>query len=116
MEIGNERLNDLNVLTLSGRLDAGSAERFISCIKELLEGHQTRFILDMKSLDFLDSTGVGMLLSAHRLVTGRGGAIKICNIQRQVKSLLLLTRLGEIFELFDDRESAIETARSYSEK
>lgn len=108
LDIKEERLDDVSVLTLTGRLDAGSAERLLKHIKALLKDHQNRIILDLKSLEFIDSSGVGMLLSAYRLLEGHGGTLKICSINQQVKSLFGLTRLGEFFEFFGDRESAIE--------
>ena len=107
MEIAEENVDDLSVITLNGRLDAGSAKRVLTCVKELVKRNRLNIILDMSGVVFIDSAGVGILLSSYRVVDAQGGVMKICAIQHQVKSVLSLTRLGEFFEIFDNRASAV---------
>ncbi len=105
-EVSDEIDKDVSVLELNGRLDAGSARRVLTGVKELLARNRVKIILDMSGVEFIDSAGVGILLASYRAVDAKGGTLKMCAIQHQVESILSLTRLGEFFEVFSDRASA----------
>lgn len=106
MVVSEENDNDVSVIELNGRLDAGSAKSVLAGIKELVKRNRLKIILDMSGVEFIDSAGVGILLASYRAVDAKGGALKICAIQNQVESIFSLTRLSEFFEVFSDRASA----------
>jgi len=103
MEIREERINDVEVLKLEGRLDASSAkdikEKVASLTKENL-------VIDMEGIDFIDSSGLGSLVSSLRSVNKLGGDIKISALQDQVRAIFELTRLHRIFGIYDDSDAA----------
>ena len=108
MAVTEENDNDVSIIALKGRLDAGSSKRVLAGVKELLKRNRLKIILDMSGVAFIDSTGVGILLTSYRAVDAKGGALKICAIQNQVESIFSMTRLGGFFEIFDDRASAVK--------
>ncbi len=106
MVVSDGNHSDVSIIELNGRLDAGSAKRVLAGVKELVKRNRLKIILDMGGVVFIDSAGVGILLASYRAVDAKGGAMKICAIQNQVKSIFSLTRLSEFFEVFSDRASA----------
>jgi anti-sigma B factor antagonist len=106
MEVSEANANDVSIVALNGRLDAASAKSVLAGIKELVKRNRFNIILDMSGVEFIDSAGVGILLASYRAVDAKGGALKICAIQNQVKSIFSLTRLSKFFEIFSDRASA----------
>jgi len=106
--VSEEIDNDVSIIELNGRLDAGSAKHVLAGVKELVKRNRLKIILDMSGVAFIDSTGVGILLASYRAVDAKGGVMKICAIQNQVESVFSLTRLVGFFEIFDDRASAVK--------
>ena len=107
MRINEHRENTVLVLTIEGRLDASTASAFKSRIKTLVESGQVRFVVDTSLLQFLDSSGLGVLVSALRLAGQAGGDVKIARLSREMKSLLALTRLNKVFEIHESVENAV---------
>ena len=108
MAVTEENDSDVNIIAIKGRLDAGSSKRVLAGIKELLKRNRLKIILDMSGVAFIDSVGLGILLTSYRAVDAKGGALKICAIQNQVERIFSMTRLGGFFDIFDDRASAVK--------
>ena len=109
MEIVDEKMAGVNVLRLEGRLDAPSAKDFKEKVGELVQEKRLNLVIDMAAIDFIDSSGLGSLVSALRSVNKLRGEIKIASLQDQVRAIFELTRLHRIFEIFDEREDAIKS-------
>ena len=108
MTVTEENDNDVSIIAIDGRLDAGSSKRVLASVRELLKRNRLNIILDMSGVAFIDSAGVGILLASYRAVDAKGGALKICAIQNQVERVFNMTRLAGFFEIFDDRVSAVK--------
>lgn len=106
MEIGQEMINDVVVLRLNGRLDASSAKDFKEKVGLLSRENRVNLVIDMASVDFVDSSGLGSLVSSLRTVNKMGGDIKISGLKDQVRSVFELTRLHRIFGIFADSTAA----------
>lgn len=109
MEIREKKVDDIVLLSLEGRLDATSAKDLKKKVGTLTQEKRLRIILDMSEINFIDSSGLGSLVASLRSVNKLGGDIKIATIQDPVRVIFELTRLHHIFEIFDDKESAIES-------
>jgi anti-sigma B factor antagonist len=109
MEIVDEKMAGVNVLRLEGRLDASSAKAFKEKVGALVQEKRLNLVIDMAAVDFIDSSGLGSLVSALRSVNKLRGDIKIASLQDQVRAIFELTRLHRIFEIFDEREAAIKS-------
>jgi len=106
MEIGHETINDVEVLKLDGRLDASSAKDFKEKVGSLSRENRVKLVIDMGGVDFIDSSGLGSLVSSLRTVNKLGGDIKISALQDQVRAIFELTRLHRIFGIYDDSTAA----------
>jgi anti-sigma B factor antagonist len=95
------------VVSLSGTLDAWSEEDVRASLKELLAGGRGRLVLDLRPLRRIDSSGLSTLLSVLKAARAAGGDVVLLGPTAAVASVLRLTRLDQIFEAFDDEETAL---------
>lgn len=109
MEIVDEKMDGVNVLRLEGRLDASSAKDLKEKVGALAREKRLNLVIDMAAIDFIDSSGLGSLVSSLRSVNKLGGDIKIASLQDQVRAIFELTRLHRIFQIFNEREDAIKS-------
>jgi anti-sigma B factor antagonist len=106
MEIGEEKIGGVDVLKLEGRLDASSAKIMKEKVNALTKQNRTSLVVDMKGVDFIDSTGLGTLVASLRSVNKLGGDVKIAALQDQVRAIMELTRLHHIFGIYENSEGA----------
>ena len=109
MEIREENVNDVEILKLEGRLDASSAKDIKEKVDLLTKENRVKLVIDMGGIDFIDSSGLGSLVSALRSVNKLGGDIKISALQDQVRAIFELTRLHRIFAIYDDSDAAVKS-------
>ena len=109
MKIDVERFEEVDLLKLSGRLDASSAGDLKDQAGKSAEEGRVNVVMDMAEIDFIDSSGLGSLVSALRSVNKLGGEIKLSCLQDPVRAIFELTRLHRIFEIFDSSEDAIKS-------
>lgn len=109
MEIAEKRIEDVDVLKLTGRLDASSAKNLKERVVSLVKENRVKLIVDMAGVDFIDSSGLGSLVSSLRAVNEKDGDVKVTALQKQVRSIFELTRLHRIFGIFDDVEAAMKS-------
>jgi len=72
------------------------------------EGHK-KILLNLGDASYIDSSGLGVLVSAFATLTNQGGQLKLLNVIARVKDLLLITKLYTVFEVFDDEGSALRS-------
>ncbi len=106
MEIRQETINHVAVLSLEGRLDASSARDIKEKVSSLSRENRVNLVIDMAGVVFIDSSGLGSLVSSLRTVNKLGGDIKISALQDQVRAVFELTRLHRIFGIYDDSTAA----------
>ena len=109
MEILEEKINGVEVLNLTGRLDVSSAKDFKEKVGSLAKEKRVNLVIDMGAIDFIDSSGLGSLVASLRSANKLGGDIKIVSLQDQVRSIFEITRLHRIFEIFDDSFTAAKS-------
>jgi anti-sigma B factor antagonist len=105
-----ERNNgDVLVLALEGRLAIGDAvEEFRRRIDAAIKSGQTRLALDLKGTEYIDSSGMGFLVVAHKVARDAGGMLAMFNLTDRVVDLMLLTKLSGVFHLFSSEQDAVD--------
>lgn len=88
------------------RLDASIAPVFKQEILKLIEAGENKIVLDLNAVEFIDSSGLGALVSILKAL-GSGGSIVICNARVGVLGLFRLTRMDKVFSILPSREEAI---------
>lgn len=109
MEILQEINNQTGILRLTGRLDAASVKTLKENVNALVKKEVNSIVVDMSDVDFIDSSGLGSLVSCLRLVNKENGDIRLSSLQDQIRALIELTRLHRVFQIFDDCETAIKS-------
>lgn len=110
MIIATETLQDILIITLPGEtLDAGNAKILKEELAPMMQPG-AKLIFDLTQLRFVDSSGLGLLLSCLRQVHNTGGDLKLCGLNKAVRALFELVRMHRVFEIFATRE---EAKRSY---
>lgn len=104
---------DVRVLRCDGSLDADTVAAFKKVAYEMVNQGCARFVVDFGALGFIDSMGLGVLISLLRRVRQRGGDVKVAALTDEVKTIFEITRLHRLFDVCTDEESAM---RRFNEK
>ncbi len=91
------------------RLDANNSEELKSELNRIFESGSKDLIVDLKEIRFIDSSGLGVLVSGFKNASTRQGTIKLSGLQTQVKSMFELTRLHRVFDIFPTVDDALES-------
>jgi anti-sigma B factor antagonist len=98
------------VVDLSGRITLGDGSALLrKTIRGLLDEGRARILLNLGDVDYIDSSGIGELVSGFSTVKGRGGQLKLLNLSKRVRDLLQLTKLYTVFDVFTDESTAIRS-------
>lgn len=107
MYLNIEFNGDIPVITIiSANLDAGNIEEFREEIVRIIEPHANA-VIDLSKLGFMDSSGLGALLSCMRRLRARGGDLKLANMNNEVKTLFALVHMERIMDVFDSTDHAV---------
>jgi anti-sigma B factor antagonist len=91
------------------RLDAHNSGELKTEMAGLFEGNEKNILVDLKEVRFIDSSGLGALVSGFKNAISHQGSLKLSGLQPQVKSMFELTRLHRVFEIFTSSEEALES-------
>jgi len=107
MIITTERLPHANILTPAvRRLDASIAAAFKASVTEEIGSDRKALIVDFSKVDFIDSSGLGMLVSLFKLMNGKG-EMALCSLIPGIMNMFTLTRMDRIFRIYPDKNSAL---------
>jgi len=110
MTIGRRDVEGITILDLEGRLIAGLDSSLLrERIVEVANQKRLNLILNLKRVEFIDSTGLGTMVMSFTTIQKLGGALKLLNLSKRHIELLVLTKLSTIFEVFDDEQDAINS-------
>jgi anti-sigma B factor antagonist len=109
MNLVNETRKDVVVLYVKEeRLDAHNSSELKTAVQKLFEDGTKNVLVDLKDVRFIDSSGLGALVSGFKNAISHQGSLKLSSLQSQVKSMFELTRLHRVFEIFPSTVEAIE--------
>ena len=108
MQLHTRQIDGVVILDLSGRIVLGEGSiQLRESIKELLAKGQKDILLNLSDVNYIDSSGLGELVSAYTSVKNAGGELKLLGLTKKVKDLLQITKLYTVFDVKDDEASAI---------
>lgn len=91
------------IIQLSGILDGTRIQELRDCVDEGLEQGAKIILIDLKEVTFMDSSGLGALVTSLKTVRAVGGKLCVCSVNEQVKILFDLTSMDRVFEIFRDQ-------------
>lgn len=98
----------INVISLQGQLDASQVASFKKDWPHFLQNDQPKILLECEALEFVDSTGLGSLISLLRKVEEKGGKIVFAQMTAEVASIFEITRLQKLFNIFPNLKDAVD--------
>jgi anti-sigma B factor antagonist len=109
MKASTRQMNNVMVVDLSGRIELGEGSSTLrNTVKDLLEKGQKNILLNLGEVNYIDSAGVGELVSAFTSVRRQGGELRLLHLTKKVRDLLQITKLYTVFEVMDDEALAIK--------
>ena len=100
----------VTLVEVSGRITLGEGSAVLrAMIRDLLEKGQKRIILNLGDVNYIDSSGIGELVSAFTSVKKQGGELKLLHLTRKVHDLLQITKLYTVFDVYSDEQTAIQS-------
>ena len=110
LQVAQRDVESIIIVDLEGRLVVGPDLADIRrTFEQLAAQNSNRLILNLRDVDYIDSTGLGMLVIGHSMAKDSGGAMKLLHLSKRCAELLVLTKLATVFEIFDDEQSAINS-------
>jgi anti-sigma B factor antagonist len=114
-ESSTRRVEGVSIVDLRGRIDFGDGSaRLREILGDLVTRGKTKVLLNMKDVDFVDSSGIGEMVRGHVQLAKIGGQLKLVNLSKHVNMLLQVTRLNKVFEIFDSELDGIKSFASGS--
>ena len=110
MKLKIRKTDSIAILDLSGKLMGGpDADAFKDTIKQLIEEGYKNVIVNLQHVPWVNSTGLGILIAGYTTLKREGGALKLIHVTERIDSILMITKLGTIFESYSDEQQAIDT-------
>lgn len=109
MSLPTRTVDGVEVVAISGRLDAAVAPEVRGSLKDLIQAGAGKVLIDLSGVKFLDSSGISVLVGAMKEATSRGGRIALLKVPPTVRSLLELTRLHRVFDSFEEEALACKS-------
>ena len=111
MQIAERESGAVTVLDLSGKITLGEDGNLLKDkLQSLLHQNKKNILFNLAQVSYVDSAGLGAIVSAYTTVTREGGALKLANVTKKLQDLLSITKLLTVFETFDSEDEAV---RSY---
>jgi anti-sigma B factor antagonist len=103
-------VGDVTVVDVAGRITLGEGSSALrDLMRDLVGKSQKKVLLNLGEVSYIDSSGIGELVSGFTTVTNSGGALKLLNLNKRVKDLLQITKLYTVFEVHEDEAGAIRS-------
>ena len=113
LTINERNAGNVTVLDLSGRITIGEGSvQLREAVRRLLEQGNKNLLIDLGGVDYVDSSGIGELVSCYTTTKNQGGHLKLLNLTKKIKDLLSITKLLTVFETYDDEAEALSSYSS----
>ena len=108
MKTSTRQVNGIVIVDLSGRITLGEGSVLLrDMVRDLVSKGQRKILLNLGDVTYIDSSGIGELVSAFTTVRNQGGELKLLNLTKKVHDLLQITKLYTVFDVKDDEATAV---------
>ena len=110
MKLTDRTKNGIVILEPKGKIMGGpDASLLHDKLHEMIENKQTKVIIDLAQVEWMNSTGLGILISSYTTLKNNDGILKLANVTEKIQSLLTITKLVSVFDAFDSVDEALES-------
>ena len=110
MKVSTRQVDGITIVDCSGRITLGEGSVTIrDAVRELLSKGHKKILLNLGDVSYIDSSGIGELVSAFTTVRNQGGELKLLNLTKKVHDLLQITKLYTVFDVKEDEASAVKS-------
>lgn len=110
VKLTSRQVGDVTVIDAAGRVTLGEgASAFRDAIRTFAAKGDKKLLLNLADVSYIDSSGIGEMVSGFTTVTNGGGQLKLVGLSKRVKDLLQITKLYTVFEAFDDEAEAVRS-------
>ena len=104
----SRKTGDTRIIKITGRLDPGDGpDQLFDMVQGFVEKDEIEFLLDLRSVTYISSTGVGSLIKCYRSVLKQKGHVKLLSPSQSVRNILAISKLDGVFEIFSDEDEAL---------
>ena len=110
LRITGHDVQGVSILALDGRVVFGEeAATLRDKVKSMVDAGHKKLVLNVGNVTFIDSAGLGALVSAHRTATAGGGSLRLCNVGLKFKEMLQMTKMHSVFQVSENEVDAIQS-------
>ena len=108
VKLSTRQVGDVAVIDVAGRITLGEGSSALrENLRDMVSKNQKKILLNLGEVSYIDSSGIGELVSGFTTVTNSGGQLKLLNLNKRVKDLLQITKLYTVFDVHEDEAGAI---------
>ena len=109
LTVGVREVDGVTIIDLGGRITLGdtSSGKLRETIRETLARGSKKIVLNLGDVSYIDSSGLGELVSSYTTASNQGGKVKLLNLQKKVEDLLQITKLYTVFETYENEADAV---------
>ncbi len=110
LNIQHRQAGDVTIIDLSGKITIGEGSvQLREAVRKALEEGKKKIVLNLGDVSYVDSSGIGELVSSYTTTNNNGGHLKLLNLTKKIQDLLMITKLLTVFETFDSEAAAVES-------
>jgi len=110
MKFSVQQRDEVVIITVDGEMVGGPDATLLSeKLRDLIDDRRNKIIVDMAKVNFMNSSGLGILIGGLTTVRNSGGDIKVLHLAKKLRELLRITKLDRVFEIYEDEEEAIDS-------
>ncbi len=108
MKIETRTIGDIRILDCSGKITLGEGTMAVrNTVRDILKNNGKKIILNLADVNYIDSSGIGELVSTYTTVTNNGGRLVLLNLTKKIQELLAITKLLTVFQVYEDEQAAL---------
>ena len=108
LDIKQRQAGDVTILDLDGEVRIGDSSTALrSAIRNLVAGGNQKLLLNLKGVRYIDSSGIGELVSSYTAINKDGGELKLLNLTQKLQDLLTITKLLTVFDVYESEADAL---------
>ena len=110
LNIRERQAGDVTILDMEGKITIGEGSVAVrSAVRRLLEEGKKKILLNLAAVGYVDSSGIGELVSSFTTINREGGQLKLLNLTQKIQDLLAITKLLTVFDVYEDESTALNS-------